>query len=380
MDGVEDHMKKIFKYIYKDKVFVIAAIFAVISMFIVPPTDAYLSYVNWKVLIIMFTLMLAVIGFYETHFFDFIATKLVIQFKSIRWIGLVLVLTTFFLGMLLTNDAVLLTLVPFAIFITKITKTEKHAIMIIILMTIAANMGSALTPMGDPQNIYLYAFYQIPFGEFLSVTLPITVMGFILVSLTAIIRIPDVHCQLNIVAPEVNLKRLMLYTLILVNALLSVLRIVPEWYTFGITMILGLIYGRHLFKRVDYTLLLTFTSFFIFTGNLSQMDFISNAISGLLDSRLSVFFMSLLTSQFISNVPAAVLLSTFTDRLYWAPLLQGVNIGAMGTIIGSLASLITFKYVIREYPKEMKGYLLNYTLLSIIFIIIISLVTLSIPY
>jgi len=373
-------MKKIFKYIYKDKVFVIAAIFAVISMFIVPPTDAYLSYVNWKVLIIMFTLMLAVIGFYETHFFDFIATKLVIQFKSIRWIGLVLVLTTFFLGMLLTNDAVLLTLVPFAIFITKITKTEKHAIMIIILMTIAANMGSALTPMGDPQNIYLYAFYQIPFGEFLSVTLPITVMGFILVSLTAIIRIPDVHCQLNIVAPEVNLKRLMLYTLILVNALLSVLRIVPEWYTFGITMILGLIYGRHLFKRVDYTLLLTFTSFFIFTGNLSQMDFISNAISGLLDSRLSVFFMSLLTSQFISNVPAAVLLSTFTDRLYWAPLLQGVNIGAMGTIIGSLASLITFKYVIREYPKEMKGYLLNYTLLSIIFIIIISLVTLSIPY
>lgn len=371
-------MHKVFKYLYKDKVFVIACLFAVISMFFIPPSENYLSYINWKVLIIMFTLMLAVGGFYETHFFDFIATKLVIRFRSIRWIALVLILTTFFLAMLLTNDAVLLTLVPFAIFITKITKTEKNAVMIIILMTIAANMGSALTPMGDPQNIYLYAYYQIPFGAFLSVTLPITIMGFVLVTLTALMKIPDVHCQLNIVAPEVNFRKLILYTLILINALLSVLRIVPEWYTFGITMVLGLIYGRHLFKRVDYTLLLTFTSFFIFTGNLSQMNFISNAISGLLDSRLSVFFMGLFTSQFISNVPAAVLLSTFTDRLYWAPLLQGVNIGAMGTIIGSLASLITFKYVIREYPKELKNYLINYTVISIIFIIIISLVTLSI--
>lgn len=370
-------MRGILKYLYKDKVFVIASLFAIVSMFFIPPSMDYLSYINWKVLIIMFTLMLAVGGFYETHFFDFVATKLVMKFRSIRWIGLVLILTTFFLAMLLTNDAVLLTLVPFAIFITKITKTEKHAVMIIILMTIAANMGSALTPMGDPQNIYLYAFYDIPFGEFIAVTLPITLMGFLLVSIAAMIKIPDVHCKLNIVAPVVNFKKLMLYTLILINALLSVLRIIPEWYTFGITLILGMIYGRHLFKRVDYTLLLTFTSFFIFTGNLAQMDLIRDSISGLLDTRLSVFFMGLMTSQFISNVPAAVLLSTFTDRLYWAPLLQGVNIGAMGTIVGSLASLITFKYVIREYPSEMKSYLIQYSILSIVFIIIISIVTLS---
>lgn len=374
----ESFMRTLFRYLYKDKVFVIAFIFAVISMFLVPPSEAYLSYINWKVLIIMFTLMLAVGGFYETHFFDFVATKLVIKFKSIRLIALVLVLTTFFLAMLLTNDAVLLTLVPFAIFITKITKTEKHAVILIILMTIAANMGSALTPMGDPQNIYLYAFYQIPFLEFLSVTLPITVMGFILVSLTALIKVPNTHCTLNIVAPKVNFIRVLLYTLILINALLSVLRIVPEWITLIITLLLGLTYGRHLFRRVDYTLLLTFTSFFIFTGNLAQMDWIRDAISHLLDSRLSVFFMGLFTSQFISNVPAAVLLSTFTDRLYWAPLLQGVNIGAMGTIIGSLASLITFKYIVREYPKEMKPYLIQYSILSVIFIVIISTVTLLI--
>ncbi|MDO9629946.1 MAG: SLC13 family permease, partial [Acholeplasmataceae bacterium] len=372
-------MRAFFRYFYKDKVFTIAFIFAVVSMFIITPSPLYLGYINYKVLIIMFTLMIAVAGFYETHFFDYVATKLVIHFRSIKWIGLVIILTTFFLAMLLTNDAVLLTLVPFAIFITKHTKTEKYAVIIIILQTIAANMGSALTPMGDPQNIYLYAYYDIPFQTFLLVTLPITVMGFILVSTTALIRIPRISCELNIVAPVVNWKKLILYALILINALLSVLRIVPEFYTLGVTLILVMIYGRHLLKRVDYTLLLTFLSFFIFTGNLGQMDFIKNSIEGFLDSRLSVFFTALISSQLISNVPAAVLLSTFTKAEFYKPLLQGVNIGAMGTIIGSLASLITFKYILREYPKETKNYLLNYTVLSIIFIIIISIVTLSLP-
>lgn len=369
-------MKAILKYLLKDKVFVIAFIFAVISMFFVTPSAAYLDYINYKVLIIMFTLMIAVAGIYETHFFDFIATKLVMHLKSIKWIGLVIIVVTFFLGMLLTNDAVLLTLIPFTIFVTKHTKQEKYAVLIIILQTIAANMGSALTPMGDPQNIYLYAFYDIPFAEFLATTAVITISGFVLVSGTAIIKIKHQDCELNIVAPNVNWKRFFLYMLIMVNALLSVLRVVPEQYTIIVTLILAMIYGRHLFKRVDYTLLLTFTSFFIFTGNLGQITWIKDSISHLLDSRMSVFFTGIATSQFISNVPAAVLLSTFTERTYWQPLLQGVNIGAMGTIIGSLASLITFKYVIREYRSETKTYLITYSIISIIFMVIISSMTL----
>jgi Na+/H+ antiporter NhaD/arsenite permease-like protein len=371
-------MKKVLAYLYKDKVFVVALIFAIGSMFFIAPSLDYLDYINYKVLIIMFTLMLAVAGIYETHFFDFVATKLVLHFRSIKWIGLVIIIVTFFLGMLLTNDAVLLTLVPFTIFITKHTKKGKYAVMIIILQTIAANMGSALTPMGDPQNIYLYAFYDIPFKDFLMTTAVVTLSGFFLVTVTAIIKIPHQACELNIVAPTVNWKRFALYMLIMANALLSVLRVLPETYTILITMILAMIYGRHLFKRVDYTLLLTFTSFFIFTGNLGQITWIKDSISHLLDSRLSVFFTGLITSQFISNVPAAVLLSTFTDRAYWQPLLQGVNIGAMGTIIGSLASLITFKYVMREYRSEAKTYLKSYTIISIIFIAIISTLTLLI--
>lgn len=371
-------MKSLLRYLYKDKVFIVALIFAVGSMFFITPSLVYFDYINYKVLIIMFTLMLAVAGIYETHFFDYVATKLVMHLKSIKWIGLIIIMVTFFLGMLLTNDAVLLTLVPFTIFITKHTKQEKYAVIIIILQTIAANMGSALTPMGDPQNIYLYAFYDIPFGDFLLTTAVVTISGFILVTSTAMIKIPHVVCTLNITTPTVDWKKFFLYMIIMINALLAVLRIVDEQYTLIVTTILGLIYGRHLFKKVDYTLLLTFTAFFIFTGNLAQITWVSDAVSSLLNSKISVYFTALITSQFISNVPAAVLLSTFTDKLYWQPLLQGVNVGAMGTIIGSLASLITFKYIMREYRSEVKTYLITYSIISIIFIAIITTLTLFI--
>lgn len=365
-------MKFVIKNIMNDKVFVIAGIVMIITMFIIPPSEIYLTYMNYKVLIIMFTIMIAVAGLNETHLFDYIATRLVIQFKTIKWISLVLVLSTFFLAMFLTNDAVLLTLIPFTLFIMKHTKQEKYTLMTIILQTIAANLGSALTPMGDPQNIYLFAFYEIPFKTFLSITAPITLMGFVLITSTSLIKIPNEPVTLNLQAPEVNWKRVGLYSLFLLNALFVVLRIVPEWYTIYVTLILGLVYGRHLFKRIDYGLLLTFVAFFIITGNLGQMESVFDLFDRFLDTPHTIYFTALGTSQMISNVPAAVLLSTFTKPIYYPALLMGVNVGALGSIIGSLASLITFKYVIREFPESIKKYLINYTFLSLVFIVIMS--------
>ncbi|PKK93664.1 MAG: anion transporter [Tenericutes bacterium HGW-Tenericutes-6] len=365
-------MRRFSAYLFKDKVFVVAMILAILSMFFIPPSLAYVNYINWKVLIIMMTIMIAVGGLYETHFFDYIATKLVMRFKSIKWIALVLILTTFFLAMFLTNDAVLLTLIPFTVFITIHTGTKKYAVMIIILQTIAANMGSALTPMGDPQNIYLYAFYDIPFHTFLSMTFPISLIGFILIVCTSLLTIPNQSCDLNIVPPNVQISKIFLYLLLLINALLTVLRLVHPWMTLAITLIMTFIWFRHLFKKVDYHLLLTFLSFFIFTGNLSQMDILDGLFQSVLQSETSVYFSGLLLSQFISNVPASVLLSTFTDLSYAKALLQGVNVGAMGTIIGSLASLISFKYMIEHYKSDVKRYLLYYSLISLLFITIIT--------
>ncbi len=367
-------MSKLSTYLYKDKVFVIAAIFALISFFVTPPSVSVLGAINYKVLIIMFTLMLAVMGLYETHFFDFVATKLVLLFQKTAWITLVIVWTTFFLAMILTNDAVLLTLVPFAIFVMRHSNQEKHIVSLLILMTIAANMGSALTPMGDPQNIYLYAFYQIPFRSFLGVMFPVTLMGFVLVTLFNFILIPQTRSVLNITAPSVTYHRIFVYIVLLINGFLCVLHLIPEWITLGVTLLLGIFSSKHLFKRVDYPLLLTFVSFFIFTSNIGQSSSMMVLFSRFLNAPSRVYFSGLITSQLISNVPAAVLLSTFTESTFSTPLLLGVNVGAMGSLIGSLASLITFKYIINEYGFLAKKYVIRYTLISLIFMVIMTFV------
>lgn len=365
-------MRNFLHYFIKDKVFIIAFVFAIISCFFIPPSLDYISYVNFKVLIIMFTLMIAVAGLYEANVFSFIAIQLVSKFYSIKWIGLIIVLSTFFLGMWITNDAVLLTLVPFTLFVTKQTQQERYALIIVILQTIAANMGSSLTPMGDPQNIYLFAYYDIPFMTFIATMLPITISGLILLTLSSLILIPNIPCHPITVAPKIGSKKVIIYLLIFLNALLTVLKIIPEWYAFGITLILTIPFSIHLLKKVDYTLLLTFFSFFIFTGNMGQLTIIKSFVSNLLNSNISVYFTGLITSQFISNVPASVLLSTFTDRIYWKPLLQSVNVGAMGTLLASLASLITFKFVVKDFPTQGKTYIKTYTLLCVIYVIIIT--------
>jgi len=365
-------MEKFLGYFWKDKVLIIAAIVAIFSMFFVPPSIAYLGYFKVKVLICMFGLMIAIAGMYEENFFTVIAIKLVRHFKSVKWIALVIIITTFVLGMLITNDAVLLTLVPFAIFVMKEIKQEKHLLMILILQTLAANLGSALTPMGDPQNIYLYTKFNIPFLTFMSSMLPVTLTGLVLIVITTLMAFPKTQVEPVKHVAYVNDNKIFGYFIIFGIAIACVLNFLNDYITLGLVVALTLIFGRHLFKRVDYNLLLTFTMFFIFTGNISQINIIKDTAISILNSSTSVYFMGLLTSQFISNVPAAVLLSTFTPLIYITDLLQGVNVGAMGTIIASLASLITYKFIIKDFPSKHKEYLLKYTFICVVYVVIIT--------
>jgi Na+/H+ antiporter NhaD/arsenite permease-like protein len=384
-------MKKLFAYFWKDKVFVIALLMTILSCFFVPPSLGYLSYVKPQVLIVMFTLMIAVAGMYEANLFSYIAMKMVSRFYSIKWIALVVILASFFIGMWITNDAVLLTLVPFTLVVTRQTKQERYALIIVIMQTIAANMGSALTPMGDPQNIYLYDLYGMSFGSFVAAMAPISITGFILLVATTVLLIPNIRCQPIMVAPKVAGKRVVIYLLIFTNALLCVLGVIPdiplfgllipsEYLTLVITAALTIPFCLHLVKKVDFTLILTFGVFFIFTGNMKQMTSVVSFVSNLLNTDASVYFTGLITSQFISNVPASILLSTFTSDRFWRPLLQGVNVGAMGTLIASLASLIALKFVIKDFPTQGKTYIKTYSLLCVIYIIIITEVVFLVFY
>lgn len=364
-------MKAILKYIYKDKVFFIAFIAALISMLFVPINKGYIDYINIEVLVVMFSLMISVAGMTDQNFFSMLAVKMVKHLKDMRTIALVIVMASFFLGMLVTNDAVLLTLVPFMLFVMGKIGRTKESLIIVILMTLAANLGSALTPMGDPQNIYLYTNFDLPFWDFVKSTSMITITGFVLLNLSIFLIFKQ-----DIVHPiveDVKIKdyRLYVFFFTFILAFLTVLGVVEAVYTIIIVLILALIFGRPQFKKVDYHLLMTFFMFFIFTGNIGQIEPVKHFFEGILNNEHSVFFTGILTSQFISNVPAAVLLSTFTPTEYLLNLLQGVNIGAMGTLIGSLASLITFKFVTRLYPERFKEYLIKYTMICIIYMVVI---------
>jgi len=375
-----EKMKPLYTFFKRDIVFTIALFLAIVSMFFVPISGSYLHYINTTVLFIMFTLMVAVGGMLEANLFSKIAIFLTSKFYSIRYIGLVIVFSTFFLGMWVTNDAVLLTLVPFTIIVTKQTHTERYALIIVILQTFAANMGSSLTPMGDPQNIYLYAYYHLGFLEFILAMLPITITSFVLIFATTYFLLPNEFVKPIMVSPKLETKKLPFYIFIFVVALLGILKVIPTWVPFVNALVLSLIFFPHLLKKVDYFLLLTFVMFFIITGNLSAMHLFDNLANLILNSNLHVYLTSLLTSQVMSNVPASVLLSTFTEQAYWKPLLQGANVGAMGSLIASLASLITFKFVIKSFPSQKKEYIKTYTLLSILFITIISLVLFLVMY
>ena len=370
----EGLMKRLLGYFWKDKVFVVAFVAAVFSMFLIPPSLGYLGYFKTKVLVCMFGLMIAVGGMYEQNFFTVVAIKLVKRFHSVRNIALVIVLTTFTLGMLITNDAVLLTLVPFSIFVMKEIRQEKHLLGVVILQTIAANLGSAMTPMGDPQNIYLFTRFSIPFFIFLKSMLPVTMTGLFLIVATTLAAFPKTEVEPIKQVAYLNDRRIYVYFLIFAIAILCILGVLGDLVTLIIVMILSLMFGRTLFKRVDYPLLLTFSAFFVFTGNISQIGSIASVMTSFLQSPTSVYFMGLVTSQFISNVPAAVLLSSFTPENYIVNLLQGVNVGAMGTIIASLASLIAFKFVLKDFPGRSGEYLWKYTLVCIVYIAIITLV------
>lgn len=364
-------VKAVLKYIYKDKVFFIAFIAALISILFVPINRDYIGYINVEVLVVMFALMYSVAGMTDQQFFTMIAVKMVKHLKDMRTIALVIIMASFFLGMLVTNDAVLLTLVPFMLFVTAKIGRTKESIIIVIFMTLAANLGSALTPMGDPQNIYLYTNYDLPFWDFIKSTAVITITGFCLLLIS--IRVVFKQDLVKPIVEDVKIKdyRIYIFFLTFFMAIATVLGFIPPFITLAIVGGLGLIFGRAQFKKVDYHLLLTFFMFFIFTGNIGQVAWIKTFFESILNNEHTVFFTGILTSQFISNVPAAVLLSTFTPTEYMLDLLQGVNIGAMGTLIGSLASLITFKFVTRLYPERFKEYLIKYTIICLIYMAVI---------
>lgn len=349
------------EFLKKECVLVIAVTLAILSSFISIPK---LSYIDFKVLILLFNLMVVVAAFKELKVLDSIAIGLLKKCNTYTSISLALVFITFISSMIVTNDVALITFVPLSIVIAR--KANINVLKIVIFQTLAANLGSSFTPMGNPQNLFIYSFYNLSPIDFFKITLPIVILA-VLFLVLLVFKDKKMNLSLDLEDVKIDNKRdVYLFGGLFLIILLSVFHVIDYKVTFLITVIMVLILNKKLFSQVDYSLLITFIGFFIFVGNISTMDVVKNFMEGILNSPKSTFLASVLSSQVISNVPATMLLSGFTD--HFKELLLGVNIGGMGTLIASLASVISYKIYASEFGND--NYMKSFTFYNILGLII----------
>ena len=366
-------MKHIIQTLKKETVLCVAALLAVLSMFFIPPDAVYGGYLDYRVLALLFCLMTIMQGFQRTGLFAALGNRLLRRVSTTRQLTLVLVLLCFFTSMWITNDVALLTFVPFTILILKIAGLKKHLIPILCLQTIAANLGSMLTPVGNPQNLYLYSISKMSLMQFLEIMAPLSGISLVVIVILCLLQKQESveirqDWQIGQNRKEQSGRNTGLENGILAVlfacSLLSVFRILPWQILLALTLLVCigislLCKEVYLPLRADFGLMLTFVAFFVFIGNMGRMEAVRELLVKGLQGR--DLLLSCTCSQVISNVPAALVLSGFTDQ--YEALLQGVNIGGLGTLIASLASLISYKFFAAEATeKGEKGrYLLIFT-------------------
>lgn len=350
----------------------VAWILAIASSFFVHPDAQYLGYIDFRTLGILWGLMVIMQGLKKHHVFEVIGQKLLVKTKKVWQLAAVLIFLCFFSSMLITNDVALITFVPFAIMMLKESNQERLLIPVIVLQTIAANLGSMLTPIGNPQNLYIYSESGMSIPEFMGVMAPYTACAFV-VLIFSLIFLPNKRMTIELVdskeddAKITKWAKVITYFVLFALALLVVCRIV-EWF-YLVVAVLAAVYimERKVLLRADYILLLTFIGFFIFTGNIARIPEIKSVLETVTYNR--EVLVSILVSQVISNVPATLLLFDFVAS--YKELLIGVGFGGLGTLIASMASLISYKCFAKEYNDKKGKYMLSFSAIGLIFLAIL---------
>jgi Na+/H+ antiporter NhaD/arsenite permease-like protein len=348
---------------------VIALALAAVTSIIVPPDAEYLSYFDFKTLTCLFCVLAVVCALKNIRFFYMLAQQIVRLFKNARMCVLALVYITFIGSMLIANDMALLTFLPLGYFVLSSTGKQKYMAFTFIMQNIAANLGGMLTPFGNPQNLYLYTKFNIPTGEFMAIMAPPFVISIALITLCCMIFVKADALEFEGEAIKLSPARTALYLVLFVLSIAIVFRGIPYWIGLIVIPAVLLFADRSALKQVDYPLLLTFVFFFIFAGNMARIEGVRMLFSSLLEKNTLLF--SVLSCQCISNVPSAILLSQFTGN--YAELLVGVNIGGAGTLIASLASLITFREYVKHNPGKSGKYILLFSLFNFAMLGILTL-------
>ena len=354
-------------FVRKNAVMFIALAAAAATSFIVPPDREYAGYFDFKTLTCLFCVLAVVCALKDINFFYLLARRLVRFFKNARLSVLALVYITFIGSMLIANDMALLTFLPLGFLVLNVTEKEKYMAFTFIMQNIAANLGGMLTPFGNPQNLYLYTRFNIPNGEFVRIMAPPFLLSVALITLCCIVFVKPEPLELPDERISLPAGRTVLFLALFALSIAIVFRGIPYWVGLAVIPAVLLFAERKALRMVDYPLLLTFVFFFIFAGNMARIEAVRSFFSALLSKNTLLF--SALSCQFISNVPSAILLSQFTEN--YPDLLVGVNIGGVGTLIASLASLITFREYVHINPGKTGRYILAFSGFNFGFLIIL---------
>ena len=361
----------------RDPVLAVAAVLAALSCAAVPPDAGYLGYIDLRTIGMLFSLMVIMAGLTRLGVFAVACQRLLAVARSPRRLSLALTLLAFFSSMLITNDVALVTFVPLALLALRPLGSERLTCFTVVMMTVAANLGSMFTPVGNPQNLYLYSVSHLSLADFLLLMLPYTLAALVMLVLVvfAFAQVPAGSPEA--VSPQgtagrISATRVVPWAVVFACALLSVARVLPFQVTVVASVAVGLAVDRGAILHVDYALLATFIAFFIFVGNMGRIEAVDALIARVVGGHeLAV---SVIASQVLSNVPAAILLSGFTSN--WAALIVGTNLGGLGTLIASMASLISYKQVALALPRAKGRYLSLFTAWNLAFLAVLLAVRL----
>ncbi len=361
-------LQKILGFVKENAVMVVAFAAAAITSIIVPVDRAYIGYFDFKTLACLFCVLAVVCALKDIQFFYILAKKIVQCFRNARLSVLALVYITFIGSMLIANDMALLTFLPLGRFVLSSTGKEKYMAFTFIMQNIAANLGGMLTPFGNPQNLYLYTKFQIPNLEFMGIMALPFVLSVALITVCCLIFVKPEPLAVTDEKVSLPVGRTALYLALFALSIAIVFRGIPYWIGLVVIPAVLFVADRKALKSVDYPLLLTFVFFFIFAGNMARISAVRELLSGLLEK--NTLLVSVISCQFISNVPSAILLSQFTGN--YEALLVGVNIGGTGTLIASLASLITFSEYTKHFPEKTGRYVAMFSAFNFGFLIVLT--------
>ena len=378
-------MQRLINFVKKEVVLVVAVVLAVVSMFFVTPDAAYIEYIDFRTLSILFCLMAVMAGLQQMGVFREIAEALLKRVRKIWQLVMILVMLCFFFSMLITNDVALINFLPFTFIILELLGEEvskKLMIPVVVMQTIAANLGSMFTPIGNPQYIYLHGISSMNIGSFLLLMLPYTLVSFVLLAIYCLYlgkkceggdetaSLQPFSEMTNRTSLQGGIRDLVRYLLLFALSLMTVADRIPYPVILVIVLIIMLLFDRKLFVKIDYALLITFVGFFVFIGNMGRVAVFRDFLQGMMEG--NEVMTAVISSQVISNVPAALLLSGFTDN--YEALIVGTNLGGLGTLIASMASLISYKYVVKENKCSKGAYFCFFTIANVVFLVFLLLI------